>query len=276
MDPYVHVAEAVRTGDHDRYLADLFVPEAARKHVFALHAFNLEVARIRETGTDPKLGEIRLQWWRDALAGEGAGHPVAEALHRTIAEFRLPVAALANLVEARRFDLYDDAMPSLNDLEGYAGETSSSLMQLAALVLAGGADPGTADLAGHAGVAFALTGLLRALPIHSARGQCYLPADLMAKHGVDRADLHAGKMSPALGNLLAELRVCIRGHLTAVSSWIAGISGAYRAAFLPVALCEPYLRKMERPGFDPLRMIADLSPLRRHWILWRAARRGLA
>jgi phytoene synthase len=149
-------------------------------------------------------------------------------------------------------------------------------MQLAALILAGGADPGTADAAGHAGVAYALTGLLRALPIHSARGQCYLPADLMAKHGVDRADLHAGKMSAALGSLLAELSARIRGHLTAVSSGIAGISPAYRAAFLPVALCEPYLRKMQRPGFDPLRVIADLSPLRRHWVLWRAARRGLA
>jgi phytoene synthase len=276
MDAYAHVAEAVRAGDHDRYLADLFVPEAARKHVFALHAFNLEVARIRETGTDPKLGEIRLQWWQDALSGEGAGHPAAEALQKTIAEFRLPVTALRNLVEARRFDLYDDAMPSLNDLEGYAGETSSSLMQLAALVLAGGADPGTADVAGHAGVAFALTGLLRALPIHSARGQCYLPADLMAKHRVARADLHAGKTSAGLANLLAELRARVRDHLTAVSSQIAGISGAYRVAFLPVALCEPYLRKMERPGFDPLHGIAGLSPLHRHWVLWRAARRGVA
>jgi phytoene synthase len=276
MDAYAHAADAVRAGDHDRYLADLFVPETARKHIFALHAFNLEVARIRETGTDASLGEIRLQWWEDALAGEGAGHPVAEALHTTVAEFRLPLAALRNLIEARRFDLYDDAMPSLNDLEGYAGETSSSLMQLAALVPAGGADPGTAVVAGHAGVAYALTGLLRALPIHSARGQCYLPADLMAKHGVDRADLHAGKASPALGNLLAELRAHIRGHLTAASSQIAGIPAAYQPAFLPVALCEPYLRKMEKASFDPLRMIADLSPLRRQWILWRAARRGLA
>jgi phytoene synthase len=275
MDAYAHSADAVRAGDHDRYLADLFVPEAARRHFFALHAFNLEVARIRETGTDPNLGEIRLQWWRDALAGDGAGHPVAEALRKTVAEFRLPVAALANLIEARRFDLYDDAMPSLNDLEGYAGETSSSLMQLGAIILAGGADPGAAELAGHAGVAWAMTGMLRALPIHAARGQCYLPADLMAEHGVDRADLHAGRTTPALRSLLGALRIRIRGHLAAVSSHIATVDTAVRLAFLPVALCEPYLRKMERPGFDPLKVIADLSPLRRHWTLWRAARRAL-
>ncbi|MBN8995779.1 MAG: squalene/phytoene synthase family protein [Rhizobiales bacterium] len=274
MDAYAHTADAVRAGDRDRYLADLFVPEAARHHFFALHAFNLEVARIRETGSEPNLGEIRLQWWRDALAGEGSGHPVAEALQKTIAGFRLPVTALANLIEARRFDLYDDAMPSLNDLEGYAGETSSSLMQLGAIILSDGADPGAAEVAGHAGVAWALTGLLRALPIHSARGQCYLPADLMAKHGVDRADLHAGKTSPGLERLLAELRARVRGHLTAVSHGIARVPGPIQAAFLPVALCEPYLRKMERRGFDPLKTVADISPLRRHWALWRAARQG--
>lgn len=275
MDAHAEAAEVVRAGDRDRYLADLFVPGAARRHFFALHAFNIEVARIRETGTDPKLGEIRLQWWRDALAGEGSGHPVMEALGATIREFRLPVTALDNLIEARRFDLYDDAMPSLNDLEGYAGETSSSLMQLGAMVLAGGADPGTAEVAGHAGVAFAMTGLLRALPIHSARGQCYLPADMMARHGVDRADLHAGKTSPGLETLLAELRARVRGHLTTVSHGIARVPGPIHAAFLPVALCEPYLGKMERKGFDPLRTIADISPLRRHWTLWRAARSGL-
>jgi len=273
---YEQAAAMLREGDRDRYLADLLVPDAARRHLVALHAFNLEVARVRETVSDPHLGEIRLQWWQDALAaGGGAGNPIAEALAGTVAAFRLPVAALANLIEARRFDLYDDAMPTLNDLEGYAGETASSLIQLAAIVLAGGADPGTAELAGHAGVAYALTGLLRALPIHSARGQCYLPADGMARHRVDRADLHAGKTSPGLQNLLADLRATVRTHLGVVSNGIAHVPGVIQNAFLPVSLCEPYLRKMERRGYDPLRQVADLSPLRRHWTLWRAARRGL-
>src|SRR4051812_24518965 len=108
MDAYAHCAVLVRTADRDRYLADLFAPEKARRHLFALHAFNSEVARVRDTTTDPTLGEIRLQWWRDALRGEAGGHPVATAVSETIAAFSLPVPALENLIEARTFDLYND------------------------------------------------------------------------------------------------------------------------------------------------------------------------
>ncbi len=276
MDAYAHSAELVHVGDRDRYLADLFAPEELRRHLFALHAFNLEVARIRETATDPTLGEIRLQWWRDAIRGEGGGHPVATALAETIATFRLPRAAFDHLIEARTFDLYDDQMPSLNDLEGYAGETSSSLMQLAAIVLAGGADPGTAEIAGHAGVAFALTGLLRALPIHASRRQSYLPKDMVVRHGVDLEDVFAGRMTPGLAALLTEMRAVIRGHLASVAAIAPRLDRRFLPAFLPVALCEPHLKRMERPGLDPFRVSAEIAPLRRQWVLWRAARRGLA
>ena len=90
------------------------------------------------------LGEIRLQWWRDSvMTGAGGGHPVATALNATVAKFHLPKDAFQRLIDARLFDLYDDPMPSLNDLEGYAGETSSALIQLAAIILAEGHDPGT-------------------------------------------------------------------------------------------------------------------------------------
>ena len=95
----------------------------------------------------------------------------------------LPLVAFDNLLQARIFDLYDDPMPTLNDLEGYAGDTESALMQLGAMILAGGKDPGTAELVGHAGVALiALTRLMRALPSDTRRaGQSYLPADLLGE-----------------------------------------------------------------------------------------------
>jgi len=185
-EAYARVGEALKGADRDRYIADLLAPEPFRKHLFALHAFNAEVARVRDVVSDPMLGEIRLQWWRDAIVnGAGGGHPVATALNATIARFGLPKDAFQRLIDARLFDLYDDPMPSLNDLEGYAGDTSSSLIQLAAIVLAGGQDPGTAEAAGHAGVAYALTGIMRALPIHARRGQLFLPMGMIATRALD-------------------------------------------------------------------------------------------
>ena len=67
--------------------------------------------------------------------GAASGNPVAAALLHTIKAHGLPRTAFDNYCEARIFDLYDDPMPSRNDLEGYCGETASALIQLASLIL---------------------------------------------------------------------------------------------------------------------------------------------
>lgn len=273
MDPFERAADIVRTNDRDRYLADLFAPAWNRRHLFALHAFNAQISRLRESVQEAGLGEIRLQFWRDALHGDGADHPIGKAIVETIATSGLPLGAFDKLIDARRFDLYNDPMPSLNDLEGYAGETSSSLIQLAAIVLANGGDPGTSDIAGHGGVAYALTGLMRALPIHASRGQIYLPADLLATHGVDNDQILSGQTSPALRAVLAELREVARDHLEAARSLARGLDREILPAVLPLALVEPLLRAMDRPEFEPFGNRGALSQLRSQWILWRAARR---
>jgi phytoene synthase len=273
---YGHCLALVREHDPDRYIASLYAPEALRPGLFALYAFSHEIARVREQVSEPLPGEVRLQWWRDVLeAGPDApapGHPVAQALLDTVRRFRLPIAPLSGLIEARVFDLYDDPMPSLSDLEGYAGETSSALIRLACLVLGQGRDPGGATAAGHAGVAYALCGLMRAFPWHAARGQVYLPADLLSRNGVTREDIVRGRGGPGLIYSLKEMRALVRIHLRKLNDLGATVPAAIRPAFLPVALVEPYLRQMERRSYDPYRTIIGLSPLKRQWTLWRAAR----
>ena len=152
MNSYAYCEDLVRTADKDRFLASLFAPAELRRHLFALYAFNVEIARVREVVRTPMAGEIRLQWWRGALQGEGYGevraNPVADALIDTMASYRLPVDPLLALIEARSFDLYDDPMPSLDALYGYARKTSSNLIELAAIVLGGGPGRGRARWTG--------------------------------------------------------------------------------------------------------------------------------
>ena len=270
---YRYAAEVVRAQDGDRYVADLFVPEPLRRHVLALHAFNVEVGRIRDVVSDPMLGEIRLQWWRDAIFEKlGGGNPVMTALSDTIGHFSLPLDAFGRLLDARVFDLFNDPMPTLNDLEGYAGDTSSSLFQLASIVLAHRNDPGTATASGHAGVAFALTGLLRAFPRHVARRQCYLPQAMLVSRGVDSERMFAGETTPELRGLLADLRTIARQHLAEAERELAQASEAVKPAFLPLTLVRPYLDRMERANYDPFAGV-EIAPWRRQWVLWRAARR---
>ncbi|MEJ1159479.1 phytoene/squalene synthase family protein [Prosthecomicrobium sp. N25] len=277
-DIYARVAEEVRATDKDRYLAGLFAPSAARPHLYALTAFSGEIARVRDRVSDPLPGEVRLQWWHDLLEGtargEAGAHPVAAALLDTVERFRLPRAALTRLIEARSFDLYDDPMPTLNDLEGYAGETASALIQLSAIVLAGGRDPGTAEAAGHAGVAYAITGLLRAVGFHAARGQVYVPADVLDRYGAQRADVLAGRSTPAILAALTEMRGHARKHLARTRALMPSVPVETGPAFLAVALVEPYLARMEKLGGDPFRTVVDLPGWQKQLILWRAARQA--
>jgi phytoene synthase len=275
---FAHCEALVRAHDPDRWLAGLFAPAKARPHLAALHAFNFEVARLREIVSDPLPGEVRLQWWRDALQGEARGdvraNPVADALIETIQRFRLPRQAFCDLIEARIFDLYDDPMPAIADLEGYCGETSSALIRLACLVLVDGEEPGGAEAAGHAGVAYAVTGLLRAFPYHARRGQVFLPADVMARAGLAREDVLAGHDGPPLRAALAELRTLARRHLAETRARRAEIRGNIAPAFLPVALVQGWLDRMERPDYDPFRSLVAIPRWHTIWTLWRASRRA--
>ncbi|CAN0527406.1 unnamed protein product, partial [Scytosiphon promiscuus] len=61
-------------------------------------------------------------------------------------------------------------------------------------------------------------------------------------------------------------------HLARTRAGIGCVSRQIAPAFLPVCLLAPLLARIERPGFDPLSDRAELSALRRNWILWRASR----
>ncbi len=273
---YAHCDALLRRDDPDRWLASLFLPAEKRPHVHALYAFSLEIARVRGLVSEPILGEIRFQWWREVLAGEreseAEAHPVAVALLDTLARCELPRDSLMGLIDARLFDLYDEPMPSVEMLEAYAAATSGRLFQSAALILDPKAGAELGEAASHAGIAYAVTGLLRALPWHAATGQVYIPKDMLDRQGAVVEAARAGISSPALQAALAELRTVVRGHLAAFAANPMRQAGPSAAAFLPVSLCEAYLRQMEKRGYEPFETPIVMPQWRRQYRLWRAAR----
>jgi phytoene synthase len=277
-----HCAHLVRAADRDRYLAALLAPRGPREGLMALYALDAELLGVRARITEPLAGEIRLQWWRDAIAalfggaaeGEALGHPVLQALKPAIEAGRLPLDAFQNLIDARIFDLYDDPVASMAELEGYLGDTFGAVIQLSCLILSGGEDAGSGTAAGHAGVAAGIAWVLRALPRHAARGKLYLPADVLARHGASPDEIVKGRMSEGLAAALGEMRNSARQRLVAARSEAGRLPAALRPAFAPCALVAPYLAASERVA-DPLHEEPAVGPLRRQWRIWRAARRGL-
>lgn len=244
--------EAVRAGARDRFLASLFAPDGKRSALLALHAFDIEIARIAREVSEPRLGEIRLQWWRETVTaiaeGEDVAHPVARELSRAIAIGQLPVKPLLDLIEARAFDLYADPMPDMATLEAYLGETRAAPIQMAALIFTGPAASAAAEAAGLAGVAEGMAHILHDLPRTRALGQAFLPPAVepraAAVHGLRR---------------LAEAR----GQL-------AAIPVAALPAFLPAGLAGLHLERVMADG----EKAGPPSQFRRQIWLWWTARRN--
>jgi phytoene synthase len=229
-----HCVGLVRTADKDRFLASLFASDSKRPALLALYAFNIEIARVRDMVSEPAIGQIRHQWWRDTIngiyCGQASSHPVAQELARAIEAGDLPEKALLDMIAAREFDLYDDPMPDVAALEGYLGETSSALIQLASLVLAGPEAQKSAAAAGLGGVAYGIARLLRT--------RNFMP------QGFDAVP-HA-RMRLSEGRALRST-----------------ISRAAFPAFLPVSLTDIHLANAA----------TDISQFRRQLRLWWAARR---
>jgi phytoene synthase len=182
------------------------------------------------------------------------------------------VERLTALIGARRFDLYNEPMRTLADLEAYADRASANLILLAARILAEGREPGIGDLARHAGRAYAIAGLLKAFPTHAARGQLFVPLEILQRHGLDFRAAVRRPATPQLHAALAEARLIARRHLWQARSLISGAPPEVLPAVLPFAVIGPTLARMERSGYDPF-VPVDIAAWQRQWLIWRAARR---
>jgi len=233
----------------------LFAPEERRDDLFALYAFNYEIARVREITSEAMLGQMRLQWWRDSLEGIYSGgairrHEVVEPLATAIRRHNLDRSALERLIDAREADLAAEQPRTLGELIEHCRRTSSDLLLLALDVL--GARQADADeTVKEIGIAYALVGLIRALPFHLRSRRVYLPADLMAEAGLKLGDLLELRRTP-------EVRAAVERMALAASDYLRkgrepwDIPKSAMAALLPATLAGIHLRRLARVGYDPL------------------------
>ena len=254
-----YCALQVRRQDRDRYIAALFAPAARREDLFALYAFNMEVARTAEVASEALLGQIRLQWWRDSLAelyeGRPRHHAVVEPLAGAVRRHGLSRGHFERLIDAREFDLDGAAPETLAALETYAEGTGASLVLLALEILGVRGDDEAAREAGtagrHMGIAWALTGLARAVPFHARQKRLYLPADLTAEAELEVGDLFELRTSPAVCRVVEALAARAAEHLAAARDLRPRLPGAALPAMLLAPLAAAYLTDLARAGYDP-------------------------
>ncbi|MBZ8132547.1 squalene/phytoene synthase family protein [Afifella sp. IM 167] len=236
-EPDPNLSAPVKERDLPRYYSVLFAPAHKREDLLALYAFAVEAERVADIVKEPALGEIRLTWWRDALAtgisGAASGAPIIDRLASALKACDLDERALAALTEARQADLYADPPADRTELEGRLGETQSSLFQLAGLML-GGEAKALAEAAGHAGIAYGLaTGLWR-LSADRARGRLLIPLDMLEGAGLSAEAAY--RAEPArLAGPIEQLAALAEAHRQKAVSALSDVGREARPAFLPLA-----------------------------------------
>ena len=184
--------QLVREQDRDRFLLSFFAPPESREALWALFAFNYEIAKTREVVSEMQLGLIRLQWWREAIGriydtGAVPEHEVLQPLAAAIKAHDLPREYFETMIYAREFDLEDVLPGNMEGLINYADFTNTPLLKLAVKITGG--DP-EAEPVQPVAVNYALAGILRAVPFHAAQRRCLLPEDLMQAQGIRLTHLY--------------------------------------------------------------------------------------
>lgn len=251
------VRESARSGEPDRYLAALLAPRIVRGDMAALAAFSAELGRIVQIVSEPMVGEIRLQWWRDALEtmaqGDSAAHPVADAVGGAMRRHRLPVTLLQNLIDARSIELGIEPAAG-EDVGAYLDAAEGTLIRLGLRVLG---LPDRPDLDATVSAAARAYGIARR------------PGALLLALHTPEAGAQAGETPGALARLREEARTA----LATVRARLRTREPASLPAFLPLVMVEPYLRAQERMT-DALHDVVDVAPLTRVSRIWWANMRG--
>ena len=271
------VAAAARAGEPDRYLAALLAPPSARPHLLALAAFLGELARVPARVTrEPAMGQIRLQWWRDAIAapaGARTGNPVADALRATIRTCHLPAAVLVEAIDARELDLARHGLADDAALAAYLWRSEGAPFALAAGMLSPSAEADLRPAAAAGAQAYGLARLLMGLTDALARGRVPLPQSRLDAFHVRSAELLSGADSGKVASLITNLCDEAREALARSRKEVANLPRATRPAFLPLALVGTYLRALEGGAQSILRSPPQVTPLKRvariavaHWL----------
>lgn len=243
--------------DPDRFFLTLLQPAAVRSALWALLAFNYEVAKTREVVSDPTLGLMRLQWWREALENIYADHPppaheVLAPLAAAIHAHELPFALFDRLITGREFDLEKVTPDSIEELKLYIAGTVTPLTLLM-LKVCGQPDDGAAQIS----QAYGMAGIMRAIPYQAQQGHCFVPPPLAT---LDQLFRDADKSREALVTL----------HNDAAQALVdAGIFKARLLKHMGNAV-SLYLRAMDKLDYDVRDQRFGAPPPFFHLRMWLA------
>ncbi|CAN8096944.1 unnamed protein product [Discula destructiva] len=239
-----YCVDQLRHGDYDAYLVRQFVPPSAQDAYDALRTLNLELARLPETVSNPTIGQLRLQFWRDTVnktfAGSPPREPISILLHRAITALAEKTGStssassikfwLLRFINTREKHMENRPFTSLAALEDYAEHTYATMMYttLASMPMR---SVHMDHLASHIGKACGIVAVLRGVAVlaapprpvktpsglqagHKQSQALLLPLDVMAEVGLREEDVFRhGPNAPGLQDAVFKVATRANDHL---------------------------------------------------------------
>ncbi len=254
MNASQYCTDQVRKFDRDHFLCSLFAPFSVRADLCALYAFNLEVSNIVVTTTEPLIGLMRLQWWRDTLDAVFMGHkepvgsPVAECLARIIRRHDLSRTLLVDILDIRSEGLEHYNYSDESVLERRA-EADVKITRLALNII--GVNNSPAIAAGrHVGLAWGILGLARSFPFRRQVGRHPFPQTWCEDLGIQSSAESMSITDSEWSALTKRLAARVMDHLSAARVFAKQVPAAAAPALLPATLADAYLHRLRRNGHD--------------------------
>ncbi len=268
----IYCSDLVNRFDYDRYLTVLYAPADRRDALFALYAFNYEISRIREAVSEPMLGEIRLQWWREAiddifLGTTIRGHDVLPSLAAAIKEYDLSRDMFMAIIEGKAQDIYDENPKDMVALEDYLSMTAGNLSCLAAHILG---QKDSDDLVQRLGIAWGYVGLIRSITYYISLKKSFIPLKLIDKYNI-KGKFLSQEHSEGMKSSLLEFYQQADEHLNYISENKSRIDSESRSVFLLSALTRSYMKTIKKADFNVFRLEEKADALSRQWRLLSSA-----
>ncbi|KAL0579125.1 hypothetical protein V5O48_002857 [Marasmius crinis-equi] len=255
-------------------------PKELQGAYFALKAFSVEIAMVSDTVSNPTIGMMRMQFWRDAVKGISDGnpprHPIALALHDASQRTGLPPYHLKRMIDARNAELQVPVHLTTESLVAHAESTSSTLLYSLLSMLSLHSDT-YSHAASHLGVAQTISTLLRGLPFHARHGRMIIPAEITAKHGVVQEEVfRKGKEARGIDDAVFEFATLANDHLITARSMFneEGLKGKIpqeaMAVFLAGVPVSNILTTLEKLNFDVFHPKLQIRDWRLPWKIWRS------
>jgi len=269
----VYCQKLVRDSDLDRYLSTLLAEKDKHRALFAIYAFDADICSIAGQVSEPAIGEIRLQWWRDEIdavyGGNCDNHPIAKELQSVVHHYDLPKHLFTRLIDAHQFDIYQEPMADMAELTRYQTATATSITDLASRVLIGYDALENQSLTDKAGIAWGLGKMLRTLPEQTARKQCFLPADLLSQHQLSSKNVLAREKAVGVRLVVRQILHVLEENLHQLRLKQGDLKKSVLPAFFPAGLADASLKKLTVSRSNLLTRTIRESQLRMQWRLFK-------